>query len=279
MGTVADPAPRAHCPARGSPGPTLGAGPTLRRRLLLHHLPVGVASAVVLVLFTGLSLFTSSSMHNSGDSNPLALTFDPSSRSFGSQLTVATGYLATGLLALTLLIGPLNLMLRRSNPLSNYLRRDLGAWAVAVSAVHVALAFRAGYAGIFSFLDFFVVAGRPLTDSFGLGNWTGLGALLIAAGLLAISTTRAVRELGPRRWKSLQRLNYTVFALALLHAIFYGALRRPASPFAILLTSIVAAVMLGQLVGIWLWRRRRSYRAPRRPADGWRVAPDAQAAR
>ena len=39
---------------------------------------------------------------------------------------VATGYVATGLLALTLLVGPANLLLRRRNPISSYLRRDAG---------------------------------------------------------------------------------------------------------------------------------------------------------
>jgi sulfoxide reductase heme-binding subunit YedZ len=48
------------------------------------------------------------------------------SRSFVQRFTVATGYLATGLLALTLLIGPANLLLRRRNPVSSYLRRDVG---------------------------------------------------------------------------------------------------------------------------------------------------------
>jgi hypothetical protein len=41
------------------------------------------------------------------------------------QLSVASGYLALGLLGMTLLIGPVNLLLRRRNPVSNSLRRDV----------------------------------------------------------------------------------------------------------------------------------------------------------
>ena len=41
------------------------------------------------------------------------------------------------------------------------------------------------------------------------------------------------------------RLNYALFALVLVHAIFYGALSRTASPFTHLLALIVIAVFLG----------------------------------
>jgi methionine sulfoxide reductase heme-binding subunit len=213
---------------------------------------------VVLVLLAGLSLFTNSFSHGGGARGAFTLSLEPAGRSFLSQMTIATGYVATGLLALTLLVGPANLLLRKRNPVSNYLRRDLGTWTVVFSVAHVILAFRSAYRGALSFLDFFVADGRPLTGSFGLGNWTGLTALVIAIGLLAISTNRAVRELQGKRWKALQRLNYTVFALVVLHAVFYGALTRITSPFTVLLLGIVFTVFAGQAIGIWLWRRRRS---------------------
>jgi sulfoxide reductase heme-binding subunit YedZ len=196
-------------------------------------------------------------------------------------LTVATGYLALGLLALTLLIGPANLLLRRRNPLSSYLRRDVGAWTAIASIVHVIVGFQTqSGGGAFSFLDFFVTDGRPLVSDFGLGNWTGLGALVIVVGLLALSTNRAVRELKATRWKNLQRLNYTLFALVVLHAVFYGALSRTTSPFTLLLVFIVTAVFVGQAAGVWLWRRRRatiplSSRTERRCSSdsAWRRQP------
>jgi sulfoxide reductase heme-binding subunit YedZ len=245
--------------------------------LLFHHLPIALASVVLLLLLTGLSLFTNSFSHEGGSRGAFSFALDPSHRGFGSWLTIATGYLATALLAVTLLVGPLNLLLRRANPLSNYLRRDLGAWVVIFGAVHVVLAFREAFRGVFSFVRFFVADGAPITSSFGVGNWTGLAALAIGTGLLAISTTRAVRELGPARWKSLQRLNYTVFGLVLVHATSYGALQRTSSPFTILLFSIAATVMLGQLTGIWLWRRRKSPPPQRASSEIWRATADASA--
>jgi sulfoxide reductase heme-binding subunit YedZ len=259
----------------------LGTSRDWRRRLLLHHLPLALASAVVLALFLGISPFTtggdpeldSSSGgtlptarstasepmqmdHGGGQPAGLPLRFELPSRISMSRFTVATGYVAFGLLGLTLLIGPANLLLRRRNPVSSYLRRDVGAWTAIFSVVHVILGFQVHRRGLFGFLAYFVAAGRPLTNSFGLGNWTGLAALVIVVGLLAISTDGSLRELKARRWKNLQRLNYALFTLVVLHAFFYGALLRMTSPFTRLLFMIVIAVFVGQAVGIWRRRRR-----------------------
>jgi sulfoxide reductase heme-binding subunit YedZ len=177
------------------------------------------------------------------------------------QLTVATGYVGVGLLALALLLGPANLVLRRRNPVSTYLRRDVGIWTAVFSIVHVMLAVAIhvshGSGVLTAVLHFFVAEnGRPLTNSFGWGNWTGLAALVIVVGLLATSSDAALRTLKARPWKWLQRLTYALFLLVVLHAVFYGALLRMTSPFTRLLLLSVAAVVVGQLVGVWLWRRR-----------------------
>lgn len=81
---------------------------------------------------------------------------------------------------------------------------------------------------------------------------------MIVVGLLAISTDRSLRELKAKRWKNLQRLNYALFALVVLHAFFYGALLQMTSPFALVLIGTTIAVLIGQFVGIWLWRRRQA---------------------
>lgn len=181
-------------------------------------------------------------------------------RSFSRQFTLATGYVALGLLALTLLIGPANLLLRKRNPISSYLSRDVGTWAAIGSVVHVIFGLKVHGSGrIRDFLAFFVARdGSPLLNSFGLGNWTGLAALVIVVGLLAISSDAALRKLKAKRWKRLQRLNYSLFALVILHAFFYGALLRVTSPFTLLLGLGVIAVFVGQAMGVWVWRRRYS---------------------
>lgn len=217
----------------------------------------------------GLSPFTSSGgSHGGSSTGPLfSLTFEPGSRASMSQLTVATGYVATLLLALTLLIGPANLLLRRQSPISSYLARDVGTWAAIFSVVHVIVGLHPEKvrSGLFSFVDYFFADGRPLTDAFGWGNWTGLAATVIVIALLATSTDGSLRELTARRWKNLQRLNYALFALVVAHALFYmgnavdaGALVQLTRPFTLLLIVTVITVVVGQGVGIWLYRRRHA---------------------
>ena len=270
-------------------GRTLGTTGGLRRRLLVHHAPVALGSLLILALFMGLTPFTSGGYAEldtgadgvlprprepmrmpMGDAGHRAagqgFAFDLPDRLSVSQLTVATGYVATVLLGLTLLVGPANLLFRRRNPVSSYLRRDVGTWTVMFSIVHVILGLQLhGSGGLNGFLGYFVARdGGVLLNSFGLGNWTGLAAVVVAVGLLAISTDRRMHELKARRWKNLQRLNYALFALVALHAFFYGALLRATSPFTLVLISTVIAVLSAQLAGTWLWRRRLTHTAGRR---------------
>jgi DMSO/TMAO reductase YedYZ heme-binding membrane subunit len=95
-----------------------------------------------------------------------------------------------------------------------------------------------------------------LKNAFGIANWTGLAALVIAAGLLALSSDAALRRLGAKSWKRLQRCNYALFALVVVHAIFYGAFLRTSSPYTSLLLLSLVAVATGQSIGVLLYRRR-----------------------
>jgi sulfoxide reductase heme-binding subunit YedZ len=310
-----------------------------RVRLLRHHLPIGLASVVVLVLFMTLPAFDRGTSHEGGDGSmgampemsAMAETGSPApapsgaghgdssehgggqvggasghdgaqpsptdhagaqpgpsdhggrqgaatdldesaqsadDRSFVRRFTTATGYVATGLLAVTLLIGPINLFRRKRNPVSSYLRRDVGAWTACFSIVHVFIGFQV-HARLADFLTYFLAPdGSPLTNSFGLGNWTGLAATVIVVGLLAISSNFALRKLTAKPWKRLQRLNYALFALVVAHAVFYGALSRATSLFTLLLAMSVVVVFVGQAAGVWLWRRRQSGPKARAALDG-----------
>src|SRR2546427_5765278 len=54
------------------------------------------------------------------------------------RLSMATAYTSLGLLALSLLVGPWNVLQRRTNPVSTDLRRDIGIWAAVYGLSHVA---------------------------------------------------------------------------------------------------------------------------------------------
>lgn len=174
------------------------------------------------------------------------------------RLATASGYLATGLLAITLLIGPVNLLRRRRTPLSTDLRRDVGIATMAMSVAHVVFGFLVRH-GDGQILGYFFAAGdrsRVLTTSFGIANWLGLLAAVVVVGLAVISNDLALRKLRARRWKQLQRLTYVLFALVVAHSIFYGALWRKTSPYTWILALATALVLVGQGIGIRLWRRR-----------------------
>jgi methionine sulfoxide reductase heme-binding subunit len=231
VGTASSTAAAAGLPAG------LGTGRAVRRRLIAHHLPLAVASTLGLLVLVALS---------------------PAHGGFSvRQLAAPTGDVALVLLGLTLLVGPANLLLQRRNPVNSYLRRDIGTWTAIFSLVHVIIGFQGHSDRVFGFVDYFVADGWPRFDSFGLGNWTGLAATVVVVLLLAISTDRSLRQLQTRGWKRLQRLNYALFALVVIHAIYYGALRRAGSAFTLVLLGTVNAVLIGQSVGISLWRRRQ----------------------
>src|SRR3974390_572773 len=121
------------------------------------------------------------------------------------------------LLGFTLLIGPWNLLCRRRNPVSSDLRRDAGIWAGILGIAHTAVG------------QCVHLRGRPWlyyvygaqehhrglrNDLFGFSNYTGAIAVVLLAALLATSNDYSLRRFGSTGWKSLQRWNYAVFALA-----------------------------------------------------------------
>jgi methionine sulfoxide reductase heme-binding subunit len=184
--------------------------------------------------------------HAGGGSPPLLMR----------RYSFATGYIALGLLALTLLIGPANLLLGRRTPVSSYLRRDVGICSAIASVVHVVFGFLVKHGGGAVLDYFFASDGGLLDNTFGLANYTGLAALMIVAALAVISSNAALRKLKPRNWKRIQRLNYALFALATAHGVGYGALWRTTSPYTRLLFLLTAVVVVAQLAGTWLYRQR-----------------------
>src|SRR6266508_3093572 len=253
--------------------PLGGTNGDLRYRFLHFHIQLALARAMVLFLWMNLPLFQAGGhqgpsqadgaippMEHNG--NQTANADRAQNRLLTARFTTATGYIALGLLGLTLLIGPANLLLRRRTPISSYLARDTGMWAAIVSVIPVSVGFfvHGPPAPLVKRILFYFFApdGSPLTNNFGWGNWTGLAATVIVVGLLVISNDFALRKLKARRWKNFQRLNYVLFALVIAHAIYYGALLRVTSISTLLLGLIVIVVLIGQAVGVRLWQRRHS---------------------
>jgi sulfoxide reductase heme-binding subunit YedZ len=213
----------------------------MSRRLVAHHLPLLFISCV-----SGSLLYIT---------RPYTDVL--------SKLSFATAYLALVLLAVTLMIGPWNLIRGNRNPVSSDLRRDVGIWAGLLGVVH---------AGIGQCVH---LRGRPWLyyvyekkekhflpmrhDLFGLANYTGLIGALVLLVLLSTSNDYSLRALGTPRWKQLQRWNYLIFAMTGIHAIGYQAIETQKTAFVITVSvSLLAAIVL-QAIG---FRQRRQARQP-----------------
>ncbi len=176
-------------------------------------------------------------------------------------LTVGMGYLALLLTVVSLIIGPLNLLCRRANPVNIDLRRDVGIWAALTGLIHVICAFQVRMGG--DIVRFFLrpsPTGYRLDFSlFGISNDLGLLATLLLIALLVTSNDLSLRKLTGKRWKLLQRFNYLLFVLAVAHTFAYqwGGFRQ--KPFIIATLAAVALTLILQALGLGLfrWRRRQ----------------------
>jgi sulfoxide reductase heme-binding subunit YedZ len=209
-----------------------------RRRLWAHHLPLLIGSAALSTL--------------------LAAVIDAPDPKW--RWSMATAYVATGLLAVALLLGPLNVWFGRSNPTSTDVRRDIGIWAGLGALVHTVLGFRVH---MDSWLEYFVratsgpKAWKPHLNLFGLANYVGLVAALLFVLLVAISNDWSLRRFGARRWKWLQRSTYVVLALVALHGAAYQLVEKRTLGFVLVFGAEVVVVTVGQLLGMWSLRRTR----------------------
>ena len=130
------------------------------------------------------------------------------------RLWKAVGDAAVVLLLVSLAIGPLARLWRPAGRLVPW-RRQVGIWAAVVALTHSLLVID-GWArwSVRRFLGFEFIPqlGREarLEPGFGLANLVGLVALIWLLVLLATSSDRALRSLGPAAWKWLHQGSYVV---------------------------------------------------------------------
>lgn len=198
------------------------------QRRLLHHSLMSTAS-VVLTLF-----FMRQFPH----------------RDWVSRVSLGTAYPALLFTAAAMLAGPINVLLRKPNPISFDLRRDLGVWAGIASLVHAAFGLNVHLRGRM-WLYFVNAQHRLRHDAFGFGNYTGLIAAIVFALLLALSNDVSLRKLGSHRWKFLQRSVYAAIALTAAHAVLYQGIEKRAPAFIVILYAVLGIVLAVQLAGVF----------------------------
>jgi sulfoxide reductase heme-binding subunit YedZ len=217
----------------------------LSRRLLTHHLPLLVLSAISV----GLIFLT----------RPYR---DP-----WMKASFSTAYPALILLLATLAIGPFNVLTRRRNPVSSDLRRDIGIWAGILSIVHTAVGQNVHLRGrpwlyyVYDHPERHILPIRH--DVFGVCNYTGAFCTLTVLLLLATSNDYSLRRLGTRKWKSLQRWNYAAFALLAVHALGYLlGIEHQKAPFVATTVAALAITLLAQASAFLLQRKKQPTRTP-----------------
>jgi methionine sulfoxide reductase heme-binding subunit len=181
----------------------------------------------------------------------------PGSGTLG-RLSIATAYAGLFYLAVTLIIGPWNILRGASNPLSTYLRRDMGVIAGSLALAHTFIGLQVHLQG--DFIQYFFYrttegVGRLRFDAFGMANQLGLVAALVFVILLGISNDASIRRLRPTTWKNLQKWNYVGAILVVLHGVLYQALEKRMFAFGGCLVVVAAITAIVQLLG---FRRRRA---------------------
>lgn len=137
-------------------------------------------------------------------------------------LTIGLAYVALLQLAGTLLIGPWQMLRRQGrNPVNINLRRDIGIWAGITGLAHVVFGFQVHMQGNILHYFFRPDSWMPQINPFGAANYLGLAATLILLALLVLSNDLSLRKLKGRRWKAIQRFNYGLFGLVVLHTFGY----------------------------------------------------------
>jgi sulfoxide reductase heme-binding subunit YedZ len=184
------------------------------------------------------------------------------SKELRAHISVATAYVSLGLVALSLMLGPLNLIRNSPNPLSNDLRRDLGIWGAIVGLVHVGIGLTVHFQGRM-YLYFLPPpewgAIIPIrTDAFGGANYLGAVAGLVLLVLLTLSNDKALHRLGAIKWKRWQQLNYVAGVTILLHGVLYQLLEKRRIGFVVLFALVSLATLGLQLLGIRRSRRPRA---------------------
>ena len=169
-------------------------------------------------------------------------------------ITQATGYISIIILSISLIIGPVNILLKIKNPISTYLRRDISVIGGILALIH-------SIAGLFVhlrgnnwqyFLNKTEFGYSIRTDNFGLANYTGLISALIIVLLLITSNDYLLKKLNSTNWKNIQRLSYLMFILAIIHCFYYRIVKGNLNLIYSLYIPLFIIVLTFQMIGMRL---------------------------
>jgi methionine sulfoxide reductase heme-binding subunit len=179
----------------------------------------------------------------------------PKAESWQWRLSMALAYTTLMAFALTLTAGPLAVLRGKPSPPHQALRRDMGLWTAALALAHISVS-------VFIHTDGWALWGlflwhKPAShnwlplrlDAFGQANFAGFALAGLLIFLVGLSNNGALRRLGLRRWKTLQRLSYLAFGLAALHGLLYQGVEQRDAFIRVVFIAIILGVVVLQVLG------------------------------
>ncbi len=172
------------------------------------------------------------------------------------RMSMALAYTALLYLAATLSIGPIQVLRERSRPINMMLRRDVAIWAGILGVTHMTVGMFVhafDFAWWSTFLTEWPGPGNwlPLRISrFGLANYLGLLQASVLVMLLLLSNNLALRWLGSRRWKGLQRFSYIAFGSITLHALLYQSVEQRGWIVRLVFLAVILTAIGLQMAGV-----------------------------
>ncbi|NWJ47267.1 MAG: ferric reductase-like transmembrane domain-containing protein [Chloroflexi bacterium] len=176
-------------------------------------------------------------------------------------LTLGTGYVGLLLVMVTLVMGPLNMLKVRKNPVNMISRRDVGIWAAMNIIAHVIftaalqISWGSTLFGLFLNDD-----GSIKTNLFGISDIFGLLGALTILFLLVLSNNFFLKKLKGKNWKTMQRFNYLLFVVALVHALTQQINVGRGLLMSFVVIALAATVIVAQFIGFVVYRSRSQQR-------------------
>jgi sulfoxide reductase heme-binding subunit YedZ len=168
------------------------------------------------------------------------------------RLSMATAYAGLIFLAVSLWLGPWNVLRRRPNPISFDLRRDVGIWTGILAILHTGIGLTVHLHGRMWMYFFRRLQPLRVQDTmFGFANYAGLAAALVFLMLLGISNDWSLRNLKASRWKNLQRWTYGAFVLTGAHGVAYQLIEKRHTAWVLVFSGVMIAVVVGQTLGFF----------------------------
>ena len=200
---------------------------TMKSRFMKHYLPLTSVSILVGII-----------LHNVWPKKVLI-----------TLITDVSGYIAIVLLSISLIIGAINVLMKRKNPVSSYFRRDIGIAGGILAVIHSITGLFVHMRGnMWQYFSVQTTTGYKIRlDDFGIANYTGLLSALLVVALIVTSNDYFILKLRAKKWKNFQRLSYLMFILAIIHVVYYR-LNNPGLVYSFYLP-MVACVLALQISG------------------------------